>query len=228
MIPTKTLTDEFEFTKYESREEWLEARKSFIGGSDAACILGLNPWKNNQQLWDEKMGNIEPSDVGDNPLVLYGTRAEEYLRELFALDFPQYAVFHDDFAIYVNPKYPWAHASLDGWLVEKQAQGLVRGILEIKTATIGSAAQKAKWENGIPQNYYCQVLHYFMVTGFDFAVLKAQLKYENNGEVFLQTKHYRINRSEVREDIEYLIEKERDFAEHIKNGTAPALILPEI
>ncbi len=33
-----------------SREEWLEERKKGIGGSDAAVILGLNPYKNNIRL----------------------------------------------------------------------------------------------------------------------------------------------------------------------------------
>ena len=30
-----------------SREEWLEHRKKFIGGSDASSVVGLNPWKSN-------------------------------------------------------------------------------------------------------------------------------------------------------------------------------------
>jgi predicted phage-related endonuclease len=28
-----------------SREEWLQWRRKGIGGSDAAAIAGLNPWK---------------------------------------------------------------------------------------------------------------------------------------------------------------------------------------
>lgn len=28
------------------REEWLEARKNTIGGSDASAIVGMNPYKN--------------------------------------------------------------------------------------------------------------------------------------------------------------------------------------
>ena len=31
-----------------TEKEWLEARKSGIGGSDAATILGLNPYKTNK------------------------------------------------------------------------------------------------------------------------------------------------------------------------------------
>ena len=36
------------------REEWLEERKAGIGGSDAATILGLNPYSDNIKLWEIK------------------------------------------------------------------------------------------------------------------------------------------------------------------------------
>ena len=42
-----------------TREEWLEARKNGIGGSDAATILGLNPYKTTIELWEEKTGDMQ-------------------------------------------------------------------------------------------------------------------------------------------------------------------------
>ena len=39
-----------------NREEWLQARRRGIGGSDAAAVLGLSPWKSNVRLWEEKTG----------------------------------------------------------------------------------------------------------------------------------------------------------------------------
>ena len=67
-----------------------------------------------------------------------------------------------------------------------------------------------------------------MVTEFDFVVLKAQLKSEFNGDVYLQTRHYKIERSEVEEDIQYLIDAERSFWESVQVKKEPPLILPEI
>ena len=49
-------------------------------------------------------------------------------------------------------------------------------MLEIKTVEILQGSQRVKWEGRIPDNYYCQVLHYLAVTEYEFAVLKAQLK----------------------------------------------------
>lgn len=211
-----------------TKEEWLDERVSTIGGSDAGVILGVCPWKTNEQLWEEKVGLREPDDLSDNPLVEYGTRAEEHLRNLFLLDYPQYTLAYAPNNIYTNDKFPFAHASLDGFLVDEETKR--GGVLEIKTATISSKAQKEKWQgNHIPQNYFAQILHYLMVTEADFAILKAQLKYEVPGEeIFLHTKHYRIEREEVEEDIAYLAEKEREFAEMVLSKTRPNTLLPEI
>lgn len=206
------------------RKEWLNNRNR-IGGSDASCIVGRNPYKNNIELFKIKTGQVEAEDISEKPYVKYGTIAEQYLRELFKLDFPEYEVFYEENNMWLNDKYPFAHASLDGWLIDKDGR---KGIWECKTTNILQSLQKEKWKDCLPDNYYIQILHYLMVTEFDFAVLKAQLKSEFNGDIYIQTKHYFIERKEVEEDINYLAEEERKFWEHIKSGRMPALVLPEV
>lgn len=208
----------------ESREEWLKNR-SRIGGSDASAIVGLNPYKTNVELWMEKTGQIVPEDISNKPYVQYGTQAEMHLRGLFGLDFPQYKVDYVDNNMFTNDKYPWGHASLDGWLMDQEGR---KGILEIKTTEILQSMQKEKWNQQIPDNYYIQILHYLMVTEFEFAVLKAQLKTVFGGVPYLQTKHYFIERSEVEEDIQFLAREEEKFWQHIIDRKKPALLLPEI
>lgn len=207
-----------------NRKEWLKHR-SRIGGSDASAIVGLNPYKTNTDLYLEKTGQKESPDISDKPYVLYGTKAEEHLRELFRLDFPQYQVQYFDNNMFLNSKYPFAHASLDGELTDEDGR---RGILEIKTTNILQSMQKEKWRDRIPDNYFIQVLHYLMVTEFDFVVLKAQLKSEFGGQIYLQTKHYFIERSEVLGDIEYLAEEEAKFWKCVESRKMPDLILPDI
>lgn len=208
-----------------NHEDWLHARSGRIGGSDAAAILGCNPWMTNVQLWRYKAGKAKQKDISDKEVVKYGNNAEPLLRQLFVLDFPQYEVLYEENNIFFNDKIPWAHASLDGWLVDKETGR--KGILEIKTSNIIQSSQKEKWKNRIPDNYYIQVLHYLMVTGFDFAVLKAQLKYDYS-DVMLNTRHYKIEREEVLEDIEFLKKAEKEFFEYIKNDMQPPLVLPVI
>lgn len=208
-----------------TRADWLEERKKGIGGSDAATILGLNPYKTTIELWEEKTGRREAPDISDKPYVKYGTQAEDLLRQLFALDYPQYIVTHEENTIIKHPEHPFLFASLDGKLLDV-ATGK-EGILEIKTTNILQSTQKEKWKDKIPDNYYCQVLHYLNVTSCSFAILKAQLKYDYSGEIRLETKHYYIDRKDVENDIKLLQEKEIQFwKEYIEKDKRPPLVLP--
>lgn len=207
-----------------SREEWLQNRQR-LGGSDASSIVGMNPYKSNTELWEIKTGRAEQEDISDKPYVQYGSKAEEYLRELFKLDYPEYEVMYVENNMWLNDKYPFAHASLDGWLKDKDGR---YGVWECKTTNILRSMQREKWKDRIPDNYYIQCLHYLMVTEFDFVVLKAQLKSEFNGTTYIQTQHYKFERSEVEEDIEYLVKEEAKFWEYVKNDKRPPLILPQI
>lgn len=209
--------------RLKDHSDWLQNRKR-IGGSDAAAVIGRNPYKTNVELWQEKTGRAKPEDISDKPYVKYGIKAERHLRELFQLDFPEYEVFYEENNMWLNDKYPFAHASLDGWLVDRDGR---KGVWECKTTNILQSMQKEKWNKKIPDNYYIQILHYLMVTEFDFAELKAQLKYDFGGELFIQTKHYHIERSEVEEDIRFLEKEERKFFSCVVKDQRPALVLPD-
>lgn len=214
-----------EMETFGSRDEWLTARNNRIGGSDAAAVLGLNPYMTNERLWEIKTGRREQADISDVEAIMYGSRAEEYLRELFRLDFPEYHVEYAANNMFTNSTMPWAHASLDGWLCKDGRAG----ILEIKTTFINSRLQSDLWQGRIPDYYYCQVLHYLMVTGWDFAILKAQLKYQIGDELpYLQTRHYYIDRADVEQDIATLEKAEMEFWRHVQENRRPAVILPEI
>lgn len=217
MVEMKTLS---------SYEDWLAARRHFIGGSDASAVLGMNPYKTNIELWEEKTGLLVPEDISDKPYVKYGHEAEPLLRGLFALDFPEYEVHYQDNNLWLNDQYPWAHASLDGWLTELETGRM--GILEIKTTNILQSMQKEKWNDRIPDNYFIQVLHYLMVTGFDFAILKAQLRFDFKGDIMHQVKHYKIERADVLEDLKYLESSERNFWKYVQERKRPGLVLPAI
>lgn len=204
-----------------SREEWLENRTR-IGGSEAAAIVGMNPYMSNTELWDIKTGAKEHEDISAKPYVAYGVAAEPLQRELFKLDYPNYSVWYEENNMFTNDSYPFAHASLDGVLKDERGRS---GILEIKTTNIVRSEMSDKWKDRIPDNYYIQLLHYLIVTEFEFAVLRAQLKWERDDDVFCQIRHYHIERKDVEEDIEYLIREERAFWESVQSGRRPAKIL---
>lgn len=205
------------------KEEWKKNRGKYIGGSDVACVVGLNPYKTSQELWLEKTGRKQSPDLKGNKLVEYGTNAEEYLRNLFALDYPQMTVFYQDNNSWSNTDYPFGRASLDGWMKDENGR---LGILEIKTCTIKSKTQKESWNERIPDNYFCQVLFYMAMVDADFVIVKAQLKYEYEGsEPYCVTKHYRIERADHEEDIAELMEKAKEFHKYIETDTEPPVVL---
>lgn len=209
-------------TFLESREDWLKARSGSVGGSDAAAIIGVSPYMSNVELWEIKTGRKEAKEISGNPFVEYGTRAEEHLRELFKLDFPGYRVQYLPNNMFTNDDYPRRHTSLDGWLEDKDGRF---GVLEIKTCEIQSRLAKAKWDGGIPQNYYVQVLHSMIITQADFAVVCAQLRWSRSGDVLKMTKHYKIEREEVQKDIDELVRAENEFVGYLKSGKCPPLTL---
>lgn len=220
--------DTYQVHMYKDRDEWKSKRIKGIGGSDASVLVGMNPWKDTNTLWKEKNGIIQAEDISNKDVVQYGTAAEEHLRNLFALDYPNYEVQYMDNTTLQSVEYPWMLYSPDGLLVEKSTGR--KGIWECKTSLINNRTQKEKWNNRIPDYYYIQVLHGLLVTGFDFIVLKAQLKeIWKDGGVHLDTRHYLINRDEVLEDLEWLLRKEiKQYTKYYLNNIEPPTLLPSI
>lgn len=208
-----------------TREQWLAERKLGIGGSDAAAVLGLSPWKTNVELWEEKTGRRADQDMSDNAYVQYGVAAEPLIRAMFALDYPQYEVRHDANLSKVHGLYPQLRASLDGELIER-ATGRP-GVLEIKAAFINSRADRDKWNGVVPQHYYIQVLHNMYVTEADFGILKARLV-SNWDDLFVSEKTYFFERADHEASITYLVERELAFWRDVEADKRPDLILPEI
>lgn len=211
-----------------SNEEWLKARLQGIGASEASAIIGCNPYMSNVDLWRLKTGRKQAQDISSNAHVQYGHDAEGPLRELFALDYPQFEVSYGGaFDMVHNPEHPYIFATLDGRLKEKATGRL--GVYEGKTTEILRSMQKEKWKDRIPDNYYVQVIHQLIATGWDFAVLNAQMKRVFDGDVRTETRRYFIERAEVQNDIDYLLAEEVKFwTEYVQKDREPPLILPEI
>ena len=211
-----------------NNEEWLKARLQGIGASEASAVIGCNPYMSNVDLWRLKTGRKQAQDISSNAHVQYGHDAEGPLRELFALDYPQYVVSYGGaYDMVHNPEHPFIFATLDGRLKEKATGRL--GVYEGKTTEILRSMQKEKWKDRIPDNYYVQVIHQLIATGWDFAILNAQMKRVFDGDVRTETRRYFIERAEVQDDIDYLLAEEVKFwTEYVQKDREPPLILPEI
>jgi putative phage-type endonuclease len=210
----------------QTREEWLQCRRQGIGGSDAGCITGANPWKSARKLWREKTGVDKPDDISDKPAVKFGKEAEQHLRALFLLTYPEFSCEYHEFRMYANDRLPFIFATLDGELTDADGR---RGILEIKTTTIQQAKQWFEWDDCIPQHYYIQILHQMIACEWaEYVVLFAHIRYHKGDEVRAALRKYHIERSEVQADLEALKEQEIEFYKQWQDGTEPPYTLPEI
>lgn len=186
--------------KTASHEEWKELRSHYIGGSDAAAVVGLNAFSSPYALWAEKTGKV-PGFSG-NLATEVGTYLEEFVAQKFAAETGKKVRKSNQ--SFFNSDYPWAIANIDREIVGEDAG------LEIKTT---SELNTKKFKGGeYPANYYCQCVHYLAMTGkqrWYLAVLIGNRDF----------RWFTIERDEA--EIAALMAAEADFWEQVKNNTPP-------
>lgn len=186
--------------KTASHEEWKELRSHYIGGSDAAAVVGLNAFSSPYALWAEKTGKA-PGFSG-NLATEVGTYLEEFVAQKFAAETGKKVRKSNQ--SFFNSDYPWAIANIDREIIGEDAG------LEIKTT---SELNMKKFRGGeYPANYYCQCVHYLAMTGKQRWYLAVLI---GNRDFMWFT----IERDEA--EIAALMAAEADFWEMVKNNTPP-------
>ena len=206
-------------TKGMSREDWLRERKEGIGGSDVACVLGLNKYKSAFALYNEKKS--EELEDFDNEAMRVGRDLEEYVASRFT-ELSGIKVRHEN-AILINEDFPFIRANVDRLCVG------VKAGLECKTASTWNAKNFGKGE--FPVNYYAQCVAYMAVTGLPDWYL-AVLVMGKEFKVYKLTRDKDCDCPEWCEcavyvsddEIESLVSACRDFwCEHIEKNVPPAV-----
>ena len=124
-------------------------RTGFIGSSDIAAILGLDPYTTILSLWAEKTGQIQPKDLSDNEAVEWGMRLEKIVAKKFADKHKVKLIAYKK--RFVHPKYNFLTCELDTIIANTDES------VEIKTC---NAWKFKDWEqpDEIPAQYICQVM----------------------------------------------------------------------
>ena len=184
----------------------LEERRTGVGGSDAATVLGLNPYSTAYELYLDKLGEAPPED-------------EDFLKESrywgSVLEQPVCDRYAEETGFKVqranqlirSKEHPFMIANID-----RKVVGEDRKIgFEAKTA-----ARPDGWgesgSNEIPTYIMLQCQHYLAVTGYDvwdLAVLIGNRDYRS----------FRI--TPIENIIEQLIEAEEEFWDRVQNKVAP-------
>lgn len=135
-----------------NHEEWKALRSRYIGGSDAAAVVGLNRFSSPYSLWAEKTGRTPPFE--GNLATDVGTFLEDFIAKRFETISGKKV--RRENRSFLNDKYPWAIANIDRDIVGEDAG------LECKST---SALNLKRFKGGeFPENYYCQVVHYLAVS----------------------------------------------------------------
>ena len=139
------------------RDRWLAMRRSGIGASEAAIIVGEHSRFSIAHLVAEKRGLFTPDD-DEKEFLAWGLRHEPAMIEAYSSS--RYAGRRSERAgrLLRSTEHPWALATLDAWTMHPQ-HGRIP--LELKTTDWARDA----WEYGPPPDFWWQVQHQLLVTG---------------------------------------------------------------
>jgi len=204
----------------EIRESWLLARAQGLGGTDAAAIVGLSPWRKPIDVFASKTGQVsfgtEITEAMHFGNLLEPVIRQEYSRRAqipilsgadIAALFPQRSTAVDGQTIVSAEDRPWMLGTPDGI-----ARSGERG-LEIKNVGYRGAEWGPSGSDEIPDHYAIQVQWYMAVTGipvWDVAPLFSGNRLET----------FRVERNDalIRELIEAC---EQFWHDHVLKGVPP-------
>lgn len=189
------------------------ARKSGLGGSDAAAILGLSKWKTPLDIFMDKISDDIEEDV-NTPNQEWGHRLEPVILQKFQEDKkllirPMHEAFKlKEHEMLWHPKHKFMFANVDGFIPAENA------VIEIKTADKFLAKD---WDiegtDKIPDYYLTQCAHYAEVLGVK-KVYIAVLIGGNDYRTYCYEANQRLQ--------DLLVEREKNFWEnYVLTKTCP-------
>ncbi len=203
------------------RAAWLNERRTGIGGSDIAAILGVSPYRTAVDVWMDKLGKVDHQP--ENEAMYWGTVLEDIVAR-------EYSIRNDIKVERINrivrrPGCDWMLANLDRlcWqdgkqpVIRRTGQIVSRHALECKTA---SAFKSDVWNHAdslgdepLPVEYTAQVMWYMAVCDLDVVDVAVLI----GGQKYAQR---RVERDD--ETIRNMIERAEAFwFGHVMAGIAP-------
>jgi len=183
-------------------QEWIDMRKNHIMASDAPVIVGVSPWRTQNQLWREKLG-LGPAQQ-ENSAMRHGIEREQDSR----LAYQVYTGISVEPDIVFNPNIKYMGASLDGISRKKKR------MVELKNP--GEKDHQIAQSGKIPEKYIPQVQHQLACVehlGIDIGHYFSF----RNGDMAL------VEFEKDQEYLDYLQKEEKEFWDMMVNFKEPAL-----
>jgi len=146
------------------RSQWLAWRRTGIGASDVAPIVGLSPWGSAFSVFVDKVTDLDDDDDPADHMIL-GLDLEPVVARWYERRHPGLHVIARQQRA-THPEHRWALATLDGLVVEEGTDdpGLALAVFESKYDA------GVPWDE-IPLHYQCQAQWSMFVTGLDHAFI---------------------------------------------------------
>lgn len=196
------------------RTAWLEERRSMIGSSDAAAVLGLSPYRTPLHIYQSKVEPVSAEEEMErSPLewgpMDFGNLFEETVADLYARVTGR-LVTAPASPILRHPNYPHVGASIDrvGYTVDEPAR-----VVECKTSEWPEQWGEPGTDE-IPEDYFIQTQHQLLVS--DLSVADVPVLFRGN-----KFSIYTVHRNERLG--ERLLEVYEDFWKLVLAGTPPPL-----
>lgn len=192
-------------------------RRTGIGGSDAAAILGLSPWATPLDIYNEKVAEGEPAEGEPTESQLFGDMLEDTVARAWVKFMRKDGHMVEVEAMSQtmrSSEHPFALANIDRKVTWLDGRPAKEG-LECKTADKFVAHLWGNAESDeVPDYYLIQCMHYLAVTGWDRWHLAVLI----GGNTF---RKYVIERDE--ELINHILAAERKFwTQHVEARVPPA------
>ena len=156
--------------------EWLQNRRSGIGSSDVATILGCNKWSSPYQLWLSKRGGAQKES--ESFLMKMGHKLEPVIADLWQEETgKRVEPWSEAEYMYVHPEYDFLRASPD-----REFEG--GGILECKSTQLKVDAEtlpeywfcQVQYQMGIGQKDHCNIA--WLISGREFGYAEVEFNPE--------------------------------------------------
>jgi len=143
------------FRLVQGSAEWHEHRRNYRNASDTPVVLGVSPWRTPYQLWQHKLGLVEPEVT---PAMLHGTQLEPVARSAYE----QRTGLIMRPLVLVDGEYS---ASLDGFTLAGDRIVEIKCPVKGRDSTLWNSIEARR----LPEHCQWQVQHQLMVTKADVA-----------------------------------------------------------
>lgn len=187
----------------QDRTAWLAERRTGIGASECAAVVGLSPWATPLDIYLSKVATDVPAEGPDSEPMYWGRELEAVILRRYQRDTGRQ--LDTEQKLVRSPQHPFMIATPDARASDR--------LVEVKTAGLQAAKEWGEpGTDAVPMQYLLQVTHQMIVTGDQLADIA----------VLIAGSDYRVY--QVRLDPELagmLIEREREFWASVEARTPP-------